>query len=320
MSTDESKPEHKPHSADYFGESRNFWWNLDFLQLMAKRINLTNVNKVLDVGCGIGHWSRVLASILPKDAQLIGIDLEDAWVKEATKLAVEYGLNDRFYYQLGNALNIDFPDNSFDMVTCQTLLIHLQNPADALKEFIRVLKPNGILLIAEPSSVPLNLWANNFNPPLNIDTYTQRIRFQHICETGKAILGEGWISAGELIPAHLSKLNVNDIQVYLSDKCNPLFPPYNQSEEQEVIIKSVLENDDKNEETWIWDLKTTKKYFTAAMQKEYPNMKAADIENEFTKNWELEQQLSKALRISIRNGNFSTGGGAVMYLITARKG
>jgi hypothetical protein len=35
---------HKPHSADYFVESRNHWWNQDFLELMAKRWDLSNVS------------------------------------------------------------------------------------------------------------------------------------------------------------------------------------------------------------------------------------------------------------------------------------
>lgn len=313
------KSEHKPHSADYFGESRNFWWNLDFMQLMSKRLNLANVQKVLDIGCGVGHWGRVLASVLAADAQIFGIDLEDAWIKQATHLAVEHGLNDRCHYQVGNALNLKYPDNSFDMVTCQTLLIHLKNPSDALQEFIRVLKPNGILLIAEPNSVPLSLWANNVTPPLNMDTYINRIRFQHICETGKAVLGEGWISAGEFIPGQLAQLKVKDIQVYLSDKCNPTFPPYNQSIEQETIVKSVLENKNNEDEMWIWDKETTKRYFTAAMQNEYPNMAISEIDNEFTRNWEFVKQVDNGILEAVKDGHYSTAGGSVMYLITAKK-
>jgi hypothetical protein len=42
--------ERKPHSAEYFGESRDFWWNQDFLELMAKRLQLAQVESVLDVG------------------------------------------------------------------------------------------------------------------------------------------------------------------------------------------------------------------------------------------------------------------------------
>jgi cyclopropane fatty-acyl-phospholipid synthase-like methyltransferase len=43
------------HSAEYFGETRDYWWNLDFLELMGRRLSLDRVQDVLDVGCGIGH-------------------------------------------------------------------------------------------------------------------------------------------------------------------------------------------------------------------------------------------------------------------------
>ena len=42
----------KPHSADYFGDTRDFWWNRDFLALMSARWNLGAVKRILDVGCG----------------------------------------------------------------------------------------------------------------------------------------------------------------------------------------------------------------------------------------------------------------------------
>jgi 2-polyprenyl-3-methyl-5-hydroxy-6-metoxy-1,4-benzoquinol methylase len=52
----------KPHSADYFGATRDFWWNHDFLELMSARWRLAAVRSVLDVGCGVGHWGRCLAA------------------------------------------------------------------------------------------------------------------------------------------------------------------------------------------------------------------------------------------------------------------
>src|SRR5207253_78300 len=81
----------KPHSAEYFGDSRDFWWNADFLALMAARWNVTHVRTMLDVGCGIGHWGRTLAPVLPSDVRVTGIDREAAWVEKATQRAREAG-------------------------------------------------------------------------------------------------------------------------------------------------------------------------------------------------------------------------------------
>lgn len=53
-----------PHSKQYFNDTRDFWWNKDFLQLMANRLCLKDVQKVLDVGCGQGHWGLLLLPFL----------------------------------------------------------------------------------------------------------------------------------------------------------------------------------------------------------------------------------------------------------------
>ena len=316
MSNSDSIESDKPHSADYFGESRDYWWNKDFLQLMAKRLEFVNVTKVLDAGCGVGHWGRVLSAILPQGAQIFGIDLEDTWITEATKLAALNGLQDNFFYQKGDVLKIPFPDNTFDMVTCQTLLIHLQDPVLALQEYIRVLKPKGILLITEPSSAPLMFWSQGMYE-LPISTFIDLIKFQYTCEIGKASLGLGWNSQGEFVAGFLANMSVTDIQVFLSDKCNPLFPPYTQTKEQEVISKDILERDDK--EMWIWDQATTKRYFTAGILKDNSKLDNNEIESQFIQNWNLTKKFEAAMAENIRHKKFSSAGGSVMYLTMARK-
>lgn len=65
-----------PHSGHYFNDARDFWWNKDFLQLMANRLCLKNIQKILDVGCGQGHWGLILLPFLHADAELIGVEPE----------------------------------------------------------------------------------------------------------------------------------------------------------------------------------------------------------------------------------------------------
>ena len=120
--------EQKPHSAEYFGESRNHWWNEDFLQLIGERLQLHRAKSVLDVGCGVGHWGRALAPVLSEDARVLGVDREPRWVSEAAARAEAVGLGERFRYQQGDATSLPFPDGTFDLVTCQTVLIHLADP------------------------------------------------------------------------------------------------------------------------------------------------------------------------------------------------
>lgn len=115
----------KLHSADYFGEQRDSWWNQDFLALLGQRWGLEKVNTVLDVGCGLGHWGQTLSDILPGSARITGIDRELKWVEGARARVQALKKADRFSYQSGVASELAFEDATFDMVTCQTLLIHV---------------------------------------------------------------------------------------------------------------------------------------------------------------------------------------------------
>jgi len=110
------------HSAEYFGETRDYWWNLDFLELMGRRLSLDRVHDVLDVGCGIGHWGQLLANVLPRAARVQGVDRDPLWVEKASSRAAALNLADRFSYQVSVAETLPFADASFDLVTCQTVL------------------------------------------------------------------------------------------------------------------------------------------------------------------------------------------------------
>src|SRR4051794_40866172 len=89
------------HSAEYFGDTRDYWWNDDYLELIGKRLAFERVADVLDVGCGVGHWGQLLAKILPVTARVQGVDRDPAWVEQAAARAAQRGLADRFEYRAG---------------------------------------------------------------------------------------------------------------------------------------------------------------------------------------------------------------------------
>jgi SAM-dependent methyltransferase len=132
----------------YFGDLRDYWWNLDHLELCAKRLGLDAVRSVLDVGAGVGHWGRLLGHVLPPDATVVGIDREPRWIEEATRRAVEAGVGDRYSYQQTSAEALPFEDASFDLVTCQTVLIHVADPRKVIREMVRVTKPGGLVFLS----------------------------------------------------------------------------------------------------------------------------------------------------------------------------
>lgn len=60
------------HSAAFFNPQRDFWWNDDYLRLLAARFGLSDVRSVLEVGSGVGHWGTLLLPLLSPDATLVG--------------------------------------------------------------------------------------------------------------------------------------------------------------------------------------------------------------------------------------------------------
>jgi SAM-dependent methyltransferase len=155
------------HSAEYFGDTRSYWWNSDFLELMGKRLSLDRVRDVLDVGCGVGHWGQLLANVLPSNARVQGVDRDPLWVEKAAARATAHGLADRFSYRVSVAEKLPFADASFDLVTCQTVLIHTPDPGAAVDEMVRVARPGGLILAAEPNNIAsaLTFDSHVFLPP-----------------------------------------------------------------------------------------------------------------------------------------------------------
>ncbi|MGB3189852.1 MAG: methyltransferase domain-containing protein [Limnoraphis sp.] len=113
---------------------------------------------VLDVGCGIGGSSRILAQ--DYGFAVTGVTISPQQVKRAQELTPE-GLNAKF--QVDDAMNLSFPDESFDVVWSIEAGPHMPDKAVFAKELLRVLKPGGVLVVADwnqrdDRQIPLNGW------------------------------------------------------------------------------------------------------------------------------------------------------------------
>jgi cyclopropane fatty-acyl-phospholipid synthase-like methyltransferase len=86
----------EPHSSAYMGPQRDLFWNPDHIDLVGRRLHLAGVNSVLDVGCGQGHWGRLLDRVTSPQATTVGVDMEPEWVAEATRQAEVAGFSERF--------------------------------------------------------------------------------------------------------------------------------------------------------------------------------------------------------------------------------
>ena len=99
---------------------------------------------MLDVGCGTGVMLTMMKKEYP-DMEAFGIDLSDQMIVQAKKYN-----NHGIYLQIGDVENIPWPDDEFDLLTCNASFHHFPDPMQSLKEMNRVLKAEGKLIIADP--------------------------------------------------------------------------------------------------------------------------------------------------------------------------
>lgn len=111
--------------------------------------------RVLDVGTGTGHTALAFA---PHVREVVGLDLTEEMLKEARKLAAENEVSN-LLLQEGDAHDMSFEDEAFDLVTCRRAAHHFSDIGRALGEMIRVLKRGGMLLI-DDRSVPEDDWVD----------------------------------------------------------------------------------------------------------------------------------------------------------------
>lgn len=295
----------KPHSAEYFGEARDFWWNGDFMALMAERWNLSQARRILDAGCGVGHWGRALAPFLSPDAEVTGVDREPEWVEKAAAIAKAKGLS-RFSYRQGDANALPFNDAHFDLVTCQTLLIHVPDPRATLKEFLRVLKPGGLLVLSEPNNLAGSLVRDSSNFDGDIGALTDAVRMQALCERGKAALGRGNNSVGDLLPGLLHETGLKGIQAYLSDKATLTLPHQSTPGQAAALAETA---DWLARDFWCWEKSETESYFRAG----------GGDPAEFAKLWAVVMDRQRVSFRAAKEERLSAVAAGLQYLISGRK-
>ncbi len=111
--------------------------------------------RVLDVATGTGDVLLTIFDKCKNASDGVGLDPAPKMLEIAQKKTEEQGLSDKIQYVCGNALNLPFEDNSFDVVTIAFGIRNVTDVDLALKEMMRVLKPNGKVLILE-FSLPSN--------------------------------------------------------------------------------------------------------------------------------------------------------------------
>jgi ubiquinone/menaquinone biosynthesis C-methylase UbiE len=207
-------------------EARKSLWTKEQISRIAKWANFQNNSNVLDVGCGLGYLGVLFADYF-SEGKYTGIDISEKLIIEANETYKELDLPLSHNFKVMNAEKIDFPDNTFDIAVCQTVLMHLEDPQKTLNEMVRVVKPGGTVLCFEPDNATSEI-KETFNSEFDV-TIEDKILVKSVALyriAGQKKLNRGDWGIGTKLPFLFNNANLTDIDMLQNEKINFIAPPY----------------------------------------------------------------------------------------------
>lgn len=155
--------------AGNYAQGRTSPWFRHFQQHGLEELALRPGERFLDIGCGTG-WAVQQAAALLGNGVACGLDISPRMIEEAHRQSSRPGTE----FHLGSADRLPFSDASFDALLCSSSFHHYPRPLDALREFQRVLRPGGrLVLIDAARDVCLAIWLQ--------DRLRRSFEESHIC-------------------------------------------------------------------------------------------------------------------------------------------
>lgn len=295
------------HSEEYLTDERDSWWNADFLELMAKRWELDRYTTIADIGSGRCHWSKLLVKYMKHPSTVYAVDSDDKWAEENAQITSTFKRQHAtIKYIKGDATQIPLENNSVDIVTCQTLLIHVKDYKRVLAEMKRIVRPGGLIICVEPNNLINPLVFDKISRDFSIEEIITKVRFELYYDLGKKMSGEGDTSIAEQLPEAFERLGLTDIQAYLSDQVT-----LEKSRDLEFIAGEHLESA-MADEVNILEIEKARSY-------EYLKMVGEKAIETHKAYWELIQKYNRAKQVVFERGSYVGCAGALMYLVSGVK-
>ncbi len=172
-----------PSPDDYLKQEFNRWaeagegpkmeqHHLDITEKTIRLMGLRPGERVLDLGCGSGWATRLLARLVaegpPGFGQVVGIDISDEMIRQARALSKDF---ENVLYAWGSAQQIPWEENFFDKVLSVESFYYYADQDRALNELFRVMAPRGrmFILINLYRDNPYSLqWVDKLKVPVHV--------------------------------------------------------------------------------------------------------------------------------------------------------
>ena len=125
---------------------------------MLREMNLRGDERILDLGSGLGQFTRMMARAVP-NGHVVGIEYSEEQCPPQSARR-ERGESSLAELRSGDALNLDLGDEwgTFDVAHTRFLLEHIPDPLRAVKSMVRAVKPGGRIVLADDDHGVLRLW------------------------------------------------------------------------------------------------------------------------------------------------------------------
>lgn len=125
--------------------------------------------KFLDVGAGSGTLTASFSKYLPQ-GHITAVDLSDEILVRAKEYNDEQGVKN-VTFQQASVYELPFPDECFDVVHTSQMVVHLDEPQEAIKELVRVCKTGGVISIRDADMRMCLLWPSTPGLDLCLDVW-----------------------------------------------------------------------------------------------------------------------------------------------------
>jgi SAM-dependent methyltransferase len=130
---------------------------------MLRELQLRGDEQILDLGCGLGQFTRMMARTLSR-GRVVGIERDKDQLSAAKRLASSDGESSLVDFREGDALDLDLDLDlgsswgTFDLAHTRFLLEHIPDPLRAVKSMVRAVRPGGRIVLADDDHGVMRLW------------------------------------------------------------------------------------------------------------------------------------------------------------------
>lgn len=280
------------------------FWNMDYFErIILPLLDFPPNGHVLDVGCGNGGISFLLAELRP-DLKITGVDFEPNPITDATAFAERNGLH-QLHFEQGDAHQLRFSEGTFDGAVCQTVLTHVRDAQTVIGEMARMLKPGGVFFAAEYTESGAITSYDNIHLEKRDEAWLrEHYRISQLYRKGKQALGRGDDTVGVQVPLLAIQAGLEVYDVRLNDRAMHVFPPYRHEKQRHYLELSKIYHIPATDDRWFnLTLKTI----------------LAGGGTEADARWYYATTDSAGILQAIEEGTFTATGSYALYLTFARK-